>query len=91
MKAKDYAQRFKDDPTDETLMEIAHDSFREVKEIGEMRHVQYDIGFLSILDEQDRKWRAFARMCPEINPLGFRTLVFKQFPFLVARWKPEKI
>ena len=91
MKAKDYAQRFKDDATDETLMEIAHDFFREVKEIAEMRHVQYDIGLISILDEQDRKWRAFTRMCPQIKPEAFRVLVFSQFPFLVARWKPEKI
>ena len=91
MNSKEYAVIYKNNPCDETLMTIAEAFFREIKEIAEKRHIQYDIGFVSILDEQDRKWRAFARLCPEIKQDGFRRLVFKQFPFLTAYWKPERI
>ena len=91
MKSKEYAKIYKDNPCDKTLMAILEAFFREVKEIAEMRHVQYDIGLLSVLDEQDRKWRAFTRLCPEIKPEGFRMMVFKQVPFLVKHWKPERM
>ena len=91
MKAKECADIYKANPCDNTLMEIVDSFIKEIKEIAEIRHVKYDIGFVSILSEQDRKWRAFTRLCPDIRPDGFRIMVFKHFPFLLGRWKPERI
>jgi len=85
-KAKEYATEFNTNPTNETLGKIAMAFLFEVKEIGEVRHVQKDNAVISIFKEQDQKWRAFAKLSKGIRPDGFQILVKEKLPFIYERW-----
>jgi UPF0288 family protein (methanogenesis marker protein 3) len=72
MKAKEMAEIYKKKPTVDTLARLAHDMVMESKTIAEQRHIKSDSALNSILRELDDKWRAFTKLCPEVNPNGFK-------------------
>ena len=84
MKAKEYAEKYKSDPTLEKLAEIAMEFIFEIKKIAEVRHVKIDIGMIAILKEIIDKWHAFVRLTgdPRIKKEGLKNLILKEFPFL---------
>ena len=88
-KAKEYAAEFKANPTDEHLVTIVRAFMLEVKEIAEMRHARSNESFISIFDEQDRKWKAFARAVGGniIRLEGFEQSVKAYFPTIHAFWR----
>ena len=86
-RAKEYAAEFEADPTMETMRGIAHAFMVEGKEIIAMRNAESNSAVLSILDEQDRKWQAFARRVEGVRPDGFERLVKKVFPAVHVVWR----
>ena len=62
MKAKDYAQQYNDNPTIETLMTIAVAFVEECQTIRLARNCQTNEAFFAVFEEQDQKWKAFARL-----------------------------
>ena len=90
MKAKEYADRYLKDPSDITLWGVGKDIWDETKALIKSRHAQTDAALWSILNEQDRKWRAFARLVKDINPDGYRLLIQKYMPVIHDAWMVNK-
>jgi hypothetical protein len=92
MKAKDLAARFKASPTNETLVTLALEVHKEAGVLFKLRKTESNDAYLAVIREQDDKWRAFSRLCPAVNPDGFRLTLHKLAPLLVPRlwpnWKP---
>lgn len=88
-KARDYADSFKADPTDKALVVIAQEFVREIEELAKARHVSSNEAMFSIFDEQDRKWKAFARLVGGdiIRPDGFEELMKAHFPEVHLYWR----
>lgn len=86
-KAAEYAAEFKTSPTEQTLFDIAQAFVDEVKELVEMRNAKSNEACVSILDEQDRKWKAFSRRIDGIEPDGFVGLIKLASPVLYAYWR----
>jgi hypothetical protein len=84
LKAKTMAEIFQANPTPETLVKIACAMDAETSEIGKARGIKTDASFLALIKEQDNKWQAFARRCPEVNPLAFRLVMQKLHPATAA-------
>jgi len=80
MKAKEMAKRFQESPTEDTLKRLLHDCIMESKDFISRRNVQADDALAGILRELDDKWRAFARLCPQVNPDGFKVGISKVAP-----------
>lgn len=82
MKAREYVEKYKANPTPQTLGEIVKEMVFEIEEIAKMRHARSNEAFISIFEEQDRKWRAFVRMVndPNIRPDGFMKFCQMYFP-----------
>ena len=89
MKAKEYAKMYKDNPTDETLCEIAALFVREIDTLIKVRSAKSDSACIAIFKELDHKWMTFSNLTPSINPLGFRFLVERFFPdlIIILEWK----
>lgn len=88
MKAKEYAEKYFANPTDNTLKEIFCGLLVEIKTIAKQRRVQRTSAFVSILNEVDDKWRAFIRIIGDrINPDGFELLVKELYPDVYHLWK----
>lgn len=83
MKAKDYAKKYNDNPTNETLVEVANLFVKEIGELIESRHAKSNSACIAILKELDQKWVAFSNLSPGISRNGFRILVQEFFPLLV--------
>jgi hypothetical protein len=81
VKAKDYAKRYIDNPTDKELVEIGRDFILEIKSITKLRNVKTNAGLKSIVIELDKKWKAFAKEVGGgiINPDGFIELLKYKF------------
>lgn len=88
-KAKAYAAEFEADPSTETLRGIAKAFLKEIGELRDARRAETNAAMLAILDEQDRKWRAFARRAEDVKPNGFAELVKLAEPELHATWRHE--
>lgn len=87
-KAKEYAAELRASPTDKTLAEIASQFFGEVLELKNTRSASSSSAYIAILDEQDRKWQAFARHFEGIiKPNGFEMLVKDKSPELYVLWR----
>lgn len=89
MKAKEYMERWeREGRTDTSLAKIGNEFFLEVSKIGIARHISSDEALFSILDEQDNKWRVFARLDKEkeVNPDGFAKMVEIVTPDIYALW-----
>lgn len=89
-RAKEYAKRYRDEPTDETMVEIAVAFLAEVAELAKTRlgkHPSYG-AVRATFDEQDRKWRTFAENFPGIiRPDGFELLLKKREPEAYILWR----
>jgi len=83
VKAKEYAKKYNDSPTNETLVEIANSFVKEIGELIESRHAKSNSACMAILKELDQKWVAFSNLSPGISRSGFRVLVQEFFPLLV--------
>ena len=85
-KATEYADQYKANPTIQTLTEIIKQMVFEIKEIGEMRHAKSDESFLSIFNEQQKKWQAFISLVGDSNirPDGFDRFCQKYLPEVYA-------
>lgn len=107
-KAKEYAREYIENPTDEALGEIVWQiSVNEVKELFEQRGVteariaaRHSPGnatftIISILDQQNDKWKAFARRVNaalgvhHLKEDGFEALLKKNFPSAWTMWKGQ--
>ena len=86
-KAKQYAALYNQTPTNETITTIAESFLREIGELQDMRNAQSIQSVNSILDEQDRKWKAFARLADGVKPEGFAMIVKETAPFIWHMWK----
>lgn len=91
LRAKDMAAFFDADPTPEALVKIACAMDVETSEILKARGIQKDASFLALLKEQDNKWQAFARRCPDVNPLAFRLVMQKLHPTTAAFAWPNSV
>lgn len=80
MKAKTMAGIFKANPSEETVWGLIKDEIRETKELSLVRKVSSDSGMTAILKEADDRWRAFAKLCPEVNPDAFKISIHKLVP-----------
>jgi hypothetical protein len=89
MKAKDYAKRYRESEIDKDLeiSGIALDFLQEIFTLVDARHAKTDSAISAIMDEQDNKWKAFARELPEvIIPNGFAYLVKAKMPDMYDAW-----
>lgn len=87
-KAKEYAAEYRANPTDKVLAKIAVQFLREIPELIKARRVSTPAGHIAILEEQDRKWKAFARHFENIiRPDGFEMLFKDKFPEAHALWR----
>lgn len=76
MKAKEYAEYYQTrlaegSDSAQTLIGIARQFIDEVESLCKDRHAVSDAAFIAVLKEQDKKWRAFARLVPDVKPDGF--------------------
>jgi hypothetical protein len=81
MKAKEYAKRFKDNPTDEVLKNIFFDFVGEITTMANQRNITTNAGLKGVVIELDKKWVAFAKEVGGgiIKPDGFTDLVKLKF------------
>jgi hypothetical protein len=94
MRAKDYAYRYLQDPTDENLAKIATEFLLEIPAIARLRTVKNDPGFLSIVREQDQKWRCFVRKVnkdrgKDVREDGLALLIKLKYPDLFSAVWPH--
>ncbi|MDI6808284.1 MAG: hypothetical protein QME66_04785 [Candidatus Eisenbacteria bacterium] len=82
MKAKEYAEEYKKDPSPDRLKKILGEFLVEVKTIAQQRQVKRTGAFVSVLNEVSDKYRAFAVSAGDgIRPDGFeRALVVSISP-----------
>lgn len=87
MKAKDYAKLYQQNQSIETLSEIMTGFLREVAELIQVRNVKTNGGAVAILDEQENKWKAFCRYCPDVRPELFGEFIRHDNPEAYRVWK----
>lgn len=89
-RAKEYAQRFNDNP--DNLGEIAKSFLLECQELVEKRHASTDPAIFAIFNEQNQKWRAFARMVQGVREDGFEIAIKIEMPEWVYQgWQRSKV
>jgi hypothetical protein len=86
MKAKEMAAKFQANPIPETAAELLHACIMESKALVDQRKVKTDAGLLAVFRELDDKWKAFARLCPEVNPGGFKLALHRVIPVSKELW-----
>lgn len=90
IKAKEYAQRFNDNP--DSLGEIVKGFLIECQELAEKRHASTDPAVFAIFNEQNQKWRAFARMVQGVKADGFEIAIQLEMPEWVYQdWQRSKV
>jgi hypothetical protein len=91
MKAKEYADRYKANPTDLELVRIARDMILEIKTLMEQRHAKYDSALFPIIDEINDKWRAFVRISDQgFLEDGFKNYLGHELPEVCQAWLDYK-
>ena len=82
MKAKEYYERYKKNPTKEEVESILIDMLIEIKEIAEKRRVQRKSALFAVVKEIEDKWKAFVRLTKDnrIRTDGFRNVLKKLMP-----------
>jgi len=68
MKAKALAQIYKESPSQKTLSKIILHMESEVTELINVRQIDSQEGMRQLNRQQEDKWQAFCRLCPEVNP-----------------------
>lgn len=81
-KAKRYAKDFDAHPTVDNLWVICQAFFAEIAELSKQRGTSSS-AIMGILDEQDRKWKAFARRTENETVRG------NGFEYLFKRVRPD--
>jgi len=84
-KAKEYADRYRANPSHQTMAGIASDFYKEVGDIARMRHASSDAAMASIFDEQDQKWKFMAHNLG-CAPDGFRLILREISPDIYDKW-----
>jgi hypothetical protein len=87
MKAKDYAKRYEANRTSETLADIIASFVQEAVDISEVRQAKSEAAQYAILDEQNQKWRAFARIVGDVKEEGFEMVVKDYAPEHYENWQ----
>ncbi len=84
MKAKQYVEQYKYNPTVETLQKIAFDMIIETKDIMGKRHAKTDEAMISVIKETILKWKAFVNLVGDkgIREDGLKDLILKKFEFI---------
>lgn len=85
MKAKEYAAMLTP-MSDKAIKQVADLFLREINELSELRHAKSNAAMISILDEQDQKWQALARIVP-VAPNGFDIIIESAFPDVYQIWR----
>jgi hypothetical protein len=75
MKAKEMADRYRAAPTTSTIKMLFHECVKEITTKSKARGAKSDSAVAAVVKEQDDKWKAFSRLCPEVNPGGFRRML----------------
>jgi len=94
MKASDYVEKYKEDPVG--YAKTVNDMIMEIGEIAKQRNALYDPAFLSIISEQDKKWRKYVRLMEgktgtiTLNPDGFLICIVDFMPDL-GRYFPKHV
>ena len=86
LKAKVVAAYFQKSPTAKRLREIAFAFHMEAAALMTSRNVKTERAMLSVFKEQDLKWKAFARVCPEVSPTGFQKVTHELVPETQMLW-----
>lgn len=70
MKAKEYANAFKANPTKEFITKVLDEMTKEIVTISRDRHANSEAAIASVIREQDNKWRTFCDLIdmPELKP-----------------------
>ncbi len=83
MKAKDYAERFKKEMSDDEFTRVLYDTLvdflKEGQEILESRG-NGDAIIAGVLREMDLKWQSLARKVPDIKRYGYRDFMMREMP-----------
>lgn len=87
MKAKTYAELYKGGANHADIM---YEFVREMQDIAKVRNVQLDRGVIGILNEQEQKWKAFCRLCPDFLPEGFESIIGLNMPSVYVVWKGKE-
>ena len=93
-KAKEYAAELIAEPTEQKLGEIAQSFLLEIRETVLARGCQQDSAFVSVLNGQREKWRAFYRKVSchsvtegmNVREDGFERIVRHQLPEVYGAW-----
>lgn len=80
MTAKEMAVRFNAAPELNTVADLLFEELNGTRTLALQRKISTDSGMASILRETDDRWRAFAKLCPQINPDGFKLVLHRELP-----------
>lgn len=87
MRAKEYAERYKANRTAQELADIIAALAEEAVELQRVRQARSEAAQYAILNEQDQKWRAFARIVGDVKEDGFEMVIKKLVPEHYEGWK----
>jgi hypothetical protein len=87
MRAKDYARKYRADPTSETLIAIGSDFIQDTGRIIEARRCKTDRAVLAVFSEQNQKWIAFSRLIEGIRPDGYARVIQSEYPDIFPLWQ----
>jgi hypothetical protein len=87
VKAKDYAKRYEANRTAEGLADIIAAFVQEAVELQKTRKAYSAAAQYAILNEQDQKWRAFARIVEGVKEDGFEMIVRDYAPEHYEGWQ----
>lgn len=91
LRAKVIAAYFNESPTIERLREIAIAFHQEAAALMKLRNVKTEGSMLAVLREQDLKWKAFARICPDVKPGAFQAVTHELVPETRALWPNDEM
>ncbi len=87
MKAKEYAKLFNENRSVDTLVNISTQFVKECIDLINLRNAKTNSAIVSVFEEQDKKWRAFARLIEGVKPDGFEQIVKLQLPEIHKVWE----
>jgi hypothetical protein len=87
VKAKDYAKKYEVNRTAKGLADIIAAFVQEGVELQEARKAYSAAAQYAILNEQDQKWRAFARLVGGVKEDGFEMIVRDHAPEHYEGWR----
>jgi len=89
MRAKEYAEKYNENPTSKNLAYICHEFILESHEIMKSRNITNDRAAIAVLKEQDLKWKSFASHVQGVNRNGFFLAVCKTMPEVGKIWESK--